>query len=1581
MNEKRFIVDRTVGFQVISQAAGPGAVPPDDWTTSLLQQHQNDPSAQAAVEPLVEQQSAAAAQDVDPDLLSAEKNDRREELMKRIKNLPPEVQQAILDSLNVTGEDRAEMEPGLRPPPTVTEAMIKLQKMQTKKTEMIKPTPKSWWQDHKPSVHGPDGKPKKKHRCKACMDLGYVIVADRAGTKHSLACSKCPPIRTAQMDGEDDLTAPSMHLIGYSNGIGELFLRDDGSLVVATDDDQFLPIDPMMAIQHFGPEIADKIGIGPNPSAGQRDIPEPRGDLFHSPNWDRKANNNNSNRFIRISQKNNTYNLGDIELPGYQTDPNYDRMPGMISIGGNNGDVQASGSTQNEAGVTIHDVKLTTSLDLLNTNEAIDLVYEIISEAYDSIAHEIFRPQRERRIQLDKPSDSPSSGNDLAEPYNDAIASFINHGQTGEPLSGEEVQAIIDAGLATGDQFESTGGNLYTYIGTFQSGQPSEHVPLNMLGLPVFPQGPKSQENRARIKQLREELGEMGVEANSNHHFIRTSSNSKLAQDGTCPKCQGSGKFIGGRFTEENPGMCYQCNGSGKKRREIRSAQIIDQDGISLNPQDPNTPNDLSLHPGGSNVDQGSKFKCLTCDKHLFNNQQVREHWELHNEKHSIFVDRHGNIFHQTIEGLSPRPDPNDPEAMEDHYHNQMMSEFARGEMEQQRNRDDQFRESSNRQRFTRLAVDIDLEEISEPWVGPWDRSEGPIKNPRRDPISIDSAGERNRMNNKRERQRNFDRRKSLTQLLEIDPWNEDQTMRAIRDFSALTSQDKQDIATRLITKAITRSPGAIEKIKSLGLTEQPPFDGLIQGLGLVASSNSRFTKFAFDVDPDYSYLSGGQQLPEGITPILDSSNPEAEGAANFNKENPYDQGSQVVHADDEALILMSPEGKIELYGRSDDFAGFTIRYQGKGYEFVRTIRPEEIQALMEQEQGPQEPDEFNDMPGTEQLTRDMDLRRQLQLDQGSVDPQTLREFQRAPINMPSARAGLYQDQGLKEPWASSNTQFVKLAQASTVMNLLKSLGRGAGDDIGRAAQQATKRATMAYDKMPSGGLDRTLKGRARTMNDMAQSLRWQQYIKQYGDKMFPEITNENLRMLKAKNALSKMNPTLFPAAKRSMYEASPAAIKDMRGNFMRGVPGTNAPTNFSFNRQAPTMMGQMTPNMAVGNAPTTIPQGVSDIAHRGGGLEGVPLGAPLYRYRQAPTTIPQAPGAVSASRPTAPSYRRVSPEQRNREIVDEFGRNTVYPAAAGLGTLGALGTIGYALNPDQGQTPPPTTWQQPAPGYWNTRASSNTRFVKLAQTGPNLWTPQKGDRLRELLDELKQMEPGTPEFEKAFREMDDLQRSLYQNGNDPANTRSAGLIDDIKAYLNDINDPQKQTERLRELIYEDLEPKGPRDLKPRHRKIRERREQEMDVNRNLPPKILGGSNSRFVKLAQGNGPITGPNLMNTIYQRYNEALRDYQGKLINPRLFEGKPIRPTAPSTATNDPSKIRQHQVWNQAFQPGGSTQDNFFQRNWVNFRTDQAAQQQLNAQIVQAKKMGDLATVRRLEQQKQKLYGNPTNLWPNQ
>lgn len=49
----------------------------------------------------------------------------------------------------------------------------------------------------------------------------------------------------------------------------------------------------------------------------------------------------------------------------------------------------------------------------------------------------------------------------------DPEALFTGHRRSGEPLGGHEVRAIVNAGLATADEFDMTGGDLWTHRETF----------------------------------------------------------------------------------------------------------------------------------------------------------------------------------------------------------------------------------------------------------------------------------------------------------------------------------------------------------------------------------------------------------------------------------------------------------------------------------------------------------------------------------------------------------------------------------------------------------------------------------------------------------------------------------------------------------------------------------------------------------------------------------------------------------------------------------------------------------------------------------------------------------------------------------------------------------------------------------------------------------------------------------------------------------------------------------------------------------------------------------------------------------
>lgn len=62
----------------------------------------------------------------------------------------------------------------------------------------------------------------------------------------------------------------------------------------------------------------------------------------------------------------------------------------------------------------------------------------------------------------------------------DPEALFTNHKQTGEPLGGHEVRAIVDAGLAKQDDFDMTGGDLWSHSETFPDPNADEAPPCRV---------------------------------------------------------------------------------------------------------------------------------------------------------------------------------------------------------------------------------------------------------------------------------------------------------------------------------------------------------------------------------------------------------------------------------------------------------------------------------------------------------------------------------------------------------------------------------------------------------------------------------------------------------------------------------------------------------------------------------------------------------------------------------------------------------------------------------------------------------------------------------------------------------------------------------------------------------------------------------------------------------------------------------------------------------------------------------------------------------------------------------------------
>jgi len=53
---------------------------------------------------------------------------------------------------------------------------------------------------------------------------------------------------------------------------------------------------------------------------------------------------------------------------------------------------------------------------------------------------------------------------------------------------------------------------------------------------------------------------------------------------------------------------------------------------------------------------EGCEWRCTTCGNWLAGRAEVRGHWLLFNEGHSVFVNvRTGRMHHQTVEGLHER--------------------------------------------------------------------------------------------------------------------------------------------------------------------------------------------------------------------------------------------------------------------------------------------------------------------------------------------------------------------------------------------------------------------------------------------------------------------------------------------------------------------------------------------------------------------------------------------------------------------------------------------------------------------------------------------------------------------------------------------------------------------------------------------------------------------------------------------------------------------------------------------------------------------------------------------------------------
>lgn len=143
-------------------------------------------------------------------------------------------------------------------------------KLQTKKVTMIKPTPKRVWEKGVNSIPGP-GQLKKKKKKQRKADI------------------------------QDDLIDEEPEVIAESR-IGKLLKIGDDLFVEDHKTGRRIPIDPELALIHFGEGVAEKVGLGPNPLAGTRDVEPPnyespeRDDTFN-PSWNPPYHMTHRNRF------------------------------------------------------------------------------------------------------------------------------------------------------------------------------------------------------------------------------------------------------------------------------------------------------------------------------------------------------------------------------------------------------------------------------------------------------------------------------------------------------------------------------------------------------------------------------------------------------------------------------------------------------------------------------------------------------------------------------------------------------------------------------------------------------------------------------------------------------------------------------------------------------------------------------------------------------------------------------------------------------------------------------------------------------------------------------------------------------------------------------------------------------------------------------------------------------------------------------------------------------------------------------------------------------------------------------------
>jgi len=1193
MNVKRFVTDQSVGFPIVSQEVrrdpDPAAL---DWAAALTEGHQDDPDG---VEPTVD----GIIGDNMPDDLS-------EEAMARLQALPPEIREQILRTMG-RGETPRELTPA---PPTVLSEMLRLQKVRGKKMTMIKPTPKSWWEEGEPSVPGPDekdededededekpkGKRKKPmHRCKSCMDLGYIVISDRAGGRHTVACRHCSNPRMAQLDDDDiepdwdpcPRCGGHAKLLGHMNQVTHLRCRDCGwdyqqspdegpetsrtagiawdnppysvndqervrrndyrnqegskepefiaksrigwlikvgdDLFVDEGDGDWKPIEPMMAIQHFGPEIAAKIGVERNPLAGTRDIPEPRGEVLKrddrrpdplNPSWSprhEQRGSNNTDRFIHLAQQGHRYDLGDVRLPQLELDPRGENLPGHISIGGDNGDVQADGASMYDDGVVLHGTVLISSMPNLPPASQIELLQDVVYAAFESAGPDIFRPVKDRPLPPDQgsrgvPSSDPESPDFVEDDELGAASDMLGQLESGKMYEGKT--------LAPGHQ-------SFT----------DEVRRIDELKRRKHQEAMRSQELSGRYPNQRhwfsdtrgpEEDGRMSA---ANPRFVRLAA----VPGDPCPKCDGTGKYTKGRF-KDHPGMCFACLGTGRiqekrtaqeerpslleERPDLRDIflrwngatgdekQRLFQEILRLYNTGPDgDPENTRRHTREAQVKggylRGESYAHKLCAECTAAIDQIADLYEsgdmpdsddpeapiMYVYDHRMFCGGHECVNRPmvdappvwTAEDLDRIYGPEEPisdeaRAAEEERqardlaerdearaiaHNRVMTQMVEQEMAQR------ARGINASQRFTRLAQGQDpifgrggiqgqRPTIDPKWTGLLQQfglgsprgGAQPAPNPYGAPAQ---TGQQAQQVGQQAQQ----------------PQGGYQTMVAGDGSSVEKDEYMQGhaAAINLIPKVRSISAPGFQGVDNPVNRQAPPpgsspsyQKGWTEALQSVASEGTRFVKLAFDLDPDewdsrhgnQPDAIGPQGIDESIPPGpqgIDESIPGDLPAGGHLRETPEQAGAKPIYQDEDMLILQDNEsGNYEMFQRSDDYAGYTIRIGGRGYEFVRTLSPEELESLVgDQGDGgmpqDQEQDSFSDLPTTDQLTSDMDLRRQLQLDQGSVDPRTLRDFQEAPINMPSAYTGLMQDRRLsREPWAGTNPRFVRLAQVRPV--------------------------------------------------------------------------------------------------------------------------------------------------------------------------------------------------------------------------------------------------------------------------------------------------------------------------------------------------------------------------------------------------------------------------------------------------------------------------------------------------------------------------------------------------------------------